>query len=89
MEPAQKARTEEPGIQKPGYDPMDEKQARAFDETATTVFAPIYPVITGQILERTGKKAGTALDIGSGPALLAIALQNNQIYECLLLTIHR
>ena len=74
MEPAQKARIEKTGIQKPGYDPMDEKQARAFDETATTVFAPIYPVIAGQILERTKKRAGTALDIGSGPALLAIAL---------------
>ncbi len=74
MEPAQRARSVKPGIKKPGYDPMDEKQARAFDETSTTVFAPIYPVIAGQILKRTKKSAGTALDIGSGPALLAIAL---------------
>lgn len=74
MKPAQNARTDKPGIQKPGYDPMDEKQARAFDETSTTVFAPIYPVLAGQILELTKKRAGTALDIGSGPALLAIAL---------------
>lgn len=53
---------------------MNEQKAREFDEITTTVFTPIYPVIAGQILERTRIKNGTAIDIGSGPGLLAIAL---------------
>lgn len=55
-------------------DPMDLKQARGFYTIATTVFAPIYPIIAGQILDYTGMRAGTALDIGAGPALLSVAL---------------
>jgi len=34
----------------------------------------IYPVIARQVLERTGISRGTCLDVGSGPAPLAIAL---------------
>ncbi|NMB77998.1 MAG: class I SAM-dependent methyltransferase [Methanomicrobiales archaeon] len=48
--------------------------ARQYDEFAKTTFARIYPVIADQILERTGVTQGTCLDIGSGPASLAIAL---------------
>jgi ubiquinone/menaquinone biosynthesis C-methylase UbiE len=58
----------------PRYDGMDIKQARAFDETASKIFAPIYPVIARQILERTGISRGVALDAGSGPAHLSMAL---------------
>lgn len=54
--------------------PMDIQQARGFYTIATTVFAPIYPIIAGQILDHTGVRAGTALDIGAGPALLSVAL---------------
>jgi len=53
---------------------MDDAKAREFDEIATNVFAPIYPMIARQALERTGICAGTALDVGCGPGLLAIAI---------------
>jgi ubiquinone/menaquinone biosynthesis C-methylase UbiE len=48
--------------------------ARQYDEFTRTTFAGIYPVIADQILERTGITHGTCLDLGSGPAPLAIAL---------------
>lgn len=48
--------------------------ALQYDEYARTTFARIYPVIADQILERTGITSGMCLDVGSGPAPLAIAL---------------
>lgn len=51
-----------------------EQETRGFDQIASTVFAPIYSVIADQILERTGKGEGIALDLGSGPAHLAVAV---------------
>jgi ubiquinone/menaquinone biosynthesis C-methylase UbiE len=48
--------------------------ARQYDSFANTDFARIYPVISDQILNRTGITHGTCLDIGSGPASLALAL---------------
>ena len=48
--------------------------ARQYDEFAKTTFARIYPVIANLILDRTGITSGTCLDIGSGPAPLAIAV---------------
>jgi ubiquinone/menaquinone biosynthesis C-methylase UbiE len=48
--------------------------AKQYDEFAKTTFARIYPVIADQILERTGITKGTCLDVGSGPASLAITL---------------
>ena len=68
------ARPKLSGTKKSAEDPMNEQKAREFDEIATTVFAPVYPVIAGLILERTGIRGGTAIDLGSGPAPLAIAL---------------
>ncbi|MCA1915010.1 class I SAM-dependent methyltransferase [Methanospirillum hungatei] len=56
------------------YDRMDIEQARAFDETASKIFAPIYPVIARQILDRTKVSRGVALDAGCGPAHLSLAL---------------
>lgn len=53
-----------------GNDLIDMKQAQAFDDTASKVFAPIYPVIPRQILDRTGISGGVALDAGAGPAHL-------------------
>lgn len=50
------------------------EDARQYDTYARTTFARVYPVIANQILERTGITKGTCLDVGSGPALLAIAL---------------
>ena len=74
MKPSTNTKPEKSGTGKPADDLMNEQKAREFDEIATTVFAPIYPVIAGQILERTRKRSGTAIDLGSGPGLLAIAL---------------
>ena len=48
--------------------------ALQYDEFARTTFARIYPVVANQILERTGITRGTCLDVGSGPAPLAIAI---------------
>jgi ubiquinone/menaquinone biosynthesis C-methylase UbiE len=48
--------------------------ARQYDTFANTDFARIYPVIANQILDRTGITEGTCIDIGSGPAALALAL---------------
>jgi len=50
------------------------ENAKQYDEFTRTSFSRIYPVIAGQILERTGITHGTCLDIGSGPAPLAIAV---------------
>jgi len=58
------------------YDPFWQtgQDAREYDEYTRTTFARIFPVIANQILERTGITRGTCLEVGSGPALLAIAL---------------
>lgn len=58
------------------FDPFwkTSENARQYDEFTRTTFARIYPVIANQILDRTGITTGTCLDIGSGPAPLAIAL---------------
>jgi SAM-dependent methyltransferase len=48
--------------------------ARQCDAFVKTIFACIYPVVADQILERTGITSGACLDLGSGPAPLAIAL---------------
>lgn len=44
------------------------------DEIARTVFAPVYPVIARTLIDRFGITEGTCIDIGSGPASLAIAV---------------
>ncbi|MFA4861874.1 class I SAM-dependent methyltransferase [Methanoregula sp.] len=50
------------------------EDARQYDEFTRMIFAAIYPVIADQVLERTGITTGTCLDLGSGPAPLALAL---------------
>ncbi len=55
-------------FRKPAYD------TRQYDEPPRTYGFCIYPVIANQILERTGITRGACLDVGSGPAPLAIAL---------------
>ena len=52
----------------------DKKGARGMDEIAKTVFAPIYPVIAENIIQRFGITSGTCVDLGSGPASLSIAI---------------
>lgn len=50
------------------------QDARSYDESSKTTYSLIYPVIAEQILTRTGIYEGICLDIGSGPAPLAIAM---------------
>ncbi|KLK88411.1 methyltransferase type 11 [Methanoculleus sediminis] len=50
------------------------KSAEGFARVAREVFAPIYPVIAEQALAWSGIRDGIALDIGSGPGLLSVAL---------------
>lgn len=53
---------------------MKIEDADRYDNLTRSVFAQIYPVIASQILERTGIRQGTCVDIGSGPGPLSIAL---------------
>ena len=55
--------------------------AQEFDRIAREVFAPIYPVIAGQILRRTGIIRGHALDIGCGSGYLGLALAGQSDLE--------
>ena len=48
--------------------------AKDYGKVAAKIFAPVYPVIAGQIKKRCGIKQGVCLDIGSGPAHLAMAM---------------
>ena len=48
--------------------------AQKFDRIARGVFAPVYPVIAGQIIARTGVIRGACLDIGCGGGYLGSAL---------------
>lgn len=50
------------------------EKALEFDEIANQVFFPIYSVIAGQILERTGKTKGKCLDVGSGGGHLGLSM---------------
>ncbi len=51
-----------------------EKPATEFNEIARTIFAPAYPVIARQAIERCGFDRGFCIDVGSGPGHLALAL---------------
>lgn len=51
-----------------------EINAVEFDRVAREVFAPVYPVLARQIIERTGISNGSCLDIGCGGGYLGLAL---------------
>ncbi|CAF30735.1 class I SAM-dependent methyltransferase [Methanococcus maripaludis] len=53
---------------------FDKKGAKNMDEISKTLFAPIYPIIAENIINRFGITAGNCIDIGSGPGALSIAL---------------
>jgi len=53
---------------------MSPEKSYRFADTAANIFAPIYPVIASQIIERTGVTEGIGLDIGSGPGDLALSV---------------
>ncbi|MGD0916185.1 MAG: class I SAM-dependent methyltransferase [Thermodesulfobacteriota bacterium] len=56
------------------YKRFDSTRAKEYAEIANQVFAPIYPVIARQIMDRCKIGKGLCIDIGTGPANLAIAL---------------
>lgn len=51
-----------------------EKEALEFDEIASNVFTPIYPVIVSQIKEKTNINEGVCLDLGSGGGHLGLEM---------------
>jgi len=57
-----------------GYKKFDSERAKEYACIANEVFAPVYPVIAGLIVERCAVKQGMCVDVGSGAANLAVAL---------------
>ncbi|MBW2605248.1 MAG: hypothetical protein JRE28_13195 [Deltaproteobacteria bacterium] len=55
-------------------DRNDPEGAAGFNDVACNVFAPIYPVIAEQAMNRCGVHEGVGVDLGCGPALLAVAM---------------
>jgi len=53
---------------------FDRDGSKSMNRIARTVFAPVYPVIAGQVIERCKISRGRCLDLGSGPGSLGIAL---------------
>ena len=53
---------------------FDSERAKEYAQIANQVFAPIYPVIARQIMDRCKIGQGLCIDVGTGPANLAIAL---------------
>jgi ubiquinone/menaquinone biosynthesis C-methylase UbiE len=49
---------------------------QSFDNIVRNVFAPIYPVIAKQIVDKTAITTGRCLDAGCGTGALGIALAN-------------
>jgi SAM-dependent methyltransferase len=54
--------------------PSQQAKALEFDEIAERIFAPIYPVLSAQIIAATGIKRGSCLDIGCGGGHLGLNL---------------
>lgn len=44
------------------------------DRMAKLAFAPIYPYLAGEIVDKFGIREGVCVDIGSGPGSLAVAM---------------
>ena len=53
---------------------FDSEGAKDYAHIANHIFAPIYPVIARQIMDRCKIGEGLCIDVGTGPANLAIAL---------------
>jgi len=61
-----------------------EINALEFDRMAREVFAPVYPVLAEQIINRTGISQGYCLDIGCGGGYLGLALARISELETIL-----
>ena len=61
-----------------------EINALEFDRMAREVFAPVYPVLAEQIINRTGISQGCCLDIGCGGGYLGLALARISELETIL-----
>lgn len=59
--------------------------AKKFDTIARNVFAPVYPLLASQMLERSGLSNGVCLDLGSGGGYLGLALAKNSGFSVYLL----
>ena len=57
-----------------GYKKFDVERAQEYTRIANEVFAPIYPVIADRMIERSAVEEGLCIDVGSGPANLAVAV---------------
>ncbi|MBP1763874.1 MAG: methyltransferase [Firmicutes bacterium] len=53
---------------------MKNFNAKDYDQSAGKLFAPIYPVIAEQIVQKTGITTGRCLDVGTGPGYLGLAM---------------
>lgn len=62
-----------------------DSNAEEFDQIAREVFAPIYPVIARQILERYGFTRGICLDVGCGSGYLGMAMAELSTMEIYML----
>jgi ubiquinone/menaquinone biosynthesis C-methylase UbiE len=56
------------------YKKFDKEGAERYANTAEKVFAPLYPILARQLIERFNITSGVCIDIGSGTAALAIEL---------------
>lgn len=60
-------------------------KAEEFDLLVREVFAPCYPVVASQILEKTGVSEGLCLDLGCGTGYLGLAVAEATNMEVCLL----
>lgn len=63
--------------------------AASYEKTAKEVFAPVYPVIARQILNRTKMTSGICLDVGAGTGHLGIELAKMSDFHTYLLDCSR
>ena len=61
-----------------------EINAVEFDQVAREIFAPVYPVLAEQIIERSGISKGCCLDLGCGGGYLGLALASISELETIL-----
>lgn len=66
---------------------MNKTDPVEYEPIAREVFAPIYPVIAGEIIKETGISEGKCIDMGTGPGYLGLAVAGITSLEVWLLDI--